>query len=61
MAYQQMRDAGAQYRKGPAPGARPVFNTYETQYDVGYDNPGYQQGAMRAPQSQQVRRSFWES
>jgi hypothetical protein len=54
MAYQQMRDAGAQYRKGAVPTAQPVFNSYETQYDVGYDNPGYQQGGLRPPRSQQV-------
>ena len=54
MAYQQMRDAGAQYRKGGDPFARPAFNSYETQYDPGYDTPGYQQGGMRPPQSQQV-------
>jgi hypothetical protein len=57
MAYQQMRDAGAQYRKGGDPFARPAFDSYETQYDPGYDTPGYQQGGMRPPQSQQVRRS----
>ena len=58
MAYQQMRDAGAQYRKGGDPFARPAFDSYETQYDPGYDTLGYQQGGMRPPQSQQVRRLF---
>ena len=47
MAYQQMRDAGAQYRKGGDPFARPAFDSYETQYDPGYDTLGYQQGGLR--------------
>ena len=45
MAYAQMRDAGATYAQARA-SAPPL-------YDAGYSTaPGYQQGGMRAPQSQ---------